>query len=65
MCMLGGVGTITGPIIGAFFLTIMFEMAKIWLPEFHPMFSGMLIILVVLFLPTGLVRLRLKGFFKK
>ena len=65
MCMLGGVGTITGPIIGAFFLTIMFEMAKIWLPEFHPMFSGMLIILVVLFLPTGLVRMRLKGFFKK
>ena len=65
MCMLGGVGTITGPIIGAFFLTIMFEMAKIWLPEFHPMFSGILIIIVVLFLPTGLVRMRLKGFFKK
>jgi branched-subunit amino acid ABC-type transport system permease component len=65
MCMLGGVGTITGPIIGAFFLTIMFEMAKIWLPEVHPMFSGILIIIVVLFLPTGLVRLRLKGFFKK
>ncbi|MBW1767140.1 MAG: ABC transporter permease [Deltaproteobacteria bacterium] len=65
MCMLGGAGTITGPIIGAFFLTIAFELAKIWLPEFHPMFSGMLIILVVLFLPTGLVRLRFKGFFKK
>jgi branched-chain amino acid transport system permease protein len=65
MCMLGGAGTISGPIIGAFFLTIVFELAKIWLPEFHPMFSGLMIILVVLFLPSGVVRLGFKGFLKK
>jgi branched-subunit amino acid ABC-type transport system permease component len=64
MCMLGGIGTITGLIIGAFFLTIMFEMAKIWLPEVHPMFSGLLIIVVVLFLPNGLVHLKFKDLFK-
>ncbi|MBW1913209.1 MAG: branched-chain amino acid ABC transporter permease, partial [Deltaproteobacteria bacterium] len=33
MCVMGGTGTITGPIIGAILLTGLFEMAKIWLPE--------------------------------
>lgn len=39
--------------------------AAVGLPEFYPMFSGMLIIIVVLFLPTGLVYLRFKSPFKK
>ncbi|UCF93335.1 MAG: branched-chain amino acid ABC transporter permease [Desulfobacterales bacterium] len=58
MCVLGGVGTLTGPVVGAVFLTAAFEVAKYYLPEIHPIFSGLLIILVIMFLPNGLVRLR-------
>jgi len=59
MCILGGAGTISGPVVGAFFLTAAFEVAKYYLPTIHPIFSGLLIILVIIFLPNGLVRLRL------
>ncbi len=58
MCILGGAGTLTGPVVGAVFLTAAFEVAKYYLPEVHPIFSGLLIILVIIFLPNGLVRLR-------
>ena len=61
MCVLGGSGTFTGPIIGAIALTGVFELAKIWLPDIHPIISGTLIIVAILFLPDGLIRLRLQG----
>jgi len=59
MCILGGAGTLTGPVVGAVFLTAAFEVAKYYLPEIHPIFSGLLIILVIMFLPNGLVRLQM------
>jgi branched-chain amino acid transport system permease protein len=65
MCVLGGSGTFAGPIIGAIVLTGVFELAKIWLPEIHPIISGTLIIIAILFLPDGLIRLRLKGILHK
>lgn len=58
MCVMGGTGTITGPVIGAIFLTALFELAKVWLPEIHPIFSGALIILAIIFLPDGVVRMK-------
>ena len=61
MCVLGGSGTLWGPVIGAVFLTAVFSLANIYLPGIHPIFSGMLIILVMLFLPDGLMRLKVKG----
>lgn len=61
MCVLGGSGTFTGPIVGAIVLTGVFELAKIWLPDIHPIASGTLIIIAILFLPDGLIRLKLKG----
>jgi branched-chain amino acid transport system permease protein len=60
MCVLGGIGTILGPIIGAVFLTAVFSLANIYLPEIHPIFSGALIIVVMLFLPDGVMRLKAK-----
>ena len=60
MCLLGGGGTIIGPIIGAMFLTWIFELAKVWLVEIHPIFSGVLIIVVIIFLPNGVIRVRSK-----
>ena len=59
MCILGGAGTIFGPVVGALFLTVVFEVAKYYLPQIHPIFSGLLIILVIIFLPSGLVRVRM------
>lgn len=64
MCVLGGSGTITGPIIGAIVLTGVFELAKIWLPGIHPIISGTLIIIAILFLPDGLIRIKLRQIFR-
>ena len=63
MCIMGGSGSIMGPIVGAVFLTAVFELAKVWLPEVHPIFSGALIIATILFLPRGLIRMKLFGNF--
>jgi branched-chain amino acid transport system permease protein len=60
MCVLGGIGTLIGPILGAVFLTAVFSLANIYLPTIHPIFSGALIILVMLFLPDGVIRLKVK-----
>lgn len=67
MCILGGAGTITGPIVGAFFLAVIFELIKYFLPDIHPIFSGLLIILTIMFIPKGIVGLvssRGKGLIK-
>jgi len=61
MTILGGIGTIMGPIIGAFVLAGVFELANMWLPEIHPIFSGAFIILLMLFLPGGVVSLGKKS----
>lgn len=65
MSMLGGIGSIIGPLMGAVFLTGVSEAAKIWIPEGHPVFFGLLIIIVVFFLPNGLIHLKPKTFFKR
>jgi branched-chain amino acid transport system permease protein len=59
MTIFGGIGTISGPIIGAFILAVVFEMTNIWLPEIHPIFSGAFIILVMLFIPQGIMNMRI------
>jgi branched-chain amino acid transport system permease protein len=65
MCVLGGSGSFTGPVIGALVLTGVFELAKIWLPGIHPIISGTLIMGAILFLPDGLIRLKLREIFRK
>jgi branched-chain amino acid transport system permease protein len=55
MAILGGAGTFWGPILGAFILAAVFELANIWMPELHPIFSAAFIVLVTLFLPDGLM----------
>jgi len=51
----GGVGTIVGPIIGAFFYVIFKEFFARTFPELHVFIFGILFIFVVLLLPGGLV----------
>lgn len=62
--MLGGAGTLLGPIIGAVLLTSAAEIFKNQFQEGHLLIYGVLIVLVVLFLPEGIVG-GLRQLFKK
>lgn len=55
MCVLGGNGTIAGPVIGAFLVAALLTFGDIYFPDTHPIVSGLLIILVMKFMPSGLV----------
>lgn len=60
MTVIGGSGTVFGPVVGAFVVTVLFSYASIYFPEVHPIFSGLSIILVMLFMPNGIMRLKLR-----
>lgn len=53
--MLGGAGTLVGPIVGAVLLLSANELFKNQFEKSHLLIYGILIVLVVLFLPEGLV----------
>lgn len=55
MAFVGGVGTIIGPIVGAVFFVVLREYLVLNVGEYHLLVFGVLFILVVLFLPEGLV----------
>jgi branched-chain amino acid transport system permease protein len=55
MSFIGGVGTVHGPVLGALFYVILRELLAVKLAEFHLIIFGILFMLVVLFLPGGLV----------
>ncbi len=57
MCVIGGNGTIMGPVIGAFFMNALFAVTDIYLVQLHPIVAGILIILVMKFMPKGLIGL--------
>jgi branched-chain amino acid transport system permease protein len=53
--MLGGAGTLTGPVVGAVLLLSASEVFKNQFQESHLLIYGILIVVVVLFLPEGIV----------
>jgi branched-chain amino acid transport system permease protein len=55
MAILGGVGTVAGPFAGALLLTAINETLWSHFPQIHTLFFGAVIVLVVLFLPRGLL----------
>jgi branched-chain amino acid transport system permease protein len=57
MCVIGGNGTIMGPVIGAFFMNALLAVTDIYLVQVHPIVAGILIILVMKFMPRGLIGL--------
>jgi branched-chain amino acid transport system permease protein len=62
--MLGGAGTLLGPVVGAILLLGASEIFKNQFQESHLLIYGILIVLVVLFLPEGIVgslQQRLRG----
>lgn len=57
ICVIGGTGTITGPLLGAFFISTAFSVADIYFVQMHPVMAGILIIIVMKFMPEGLIGL--------
>lgn len=55
IAFIGGVGTVHGPVLGALFYVILREVLAVQLVELHLLIFGALFVLVVLFLPGGLV----------
>lgn len=60
--MVGGAGTVWGPILGAILLHLLSDSTRILIaaPGFAPMLYGVVLLLIVALLPGGLARLRLK-----
>lgn len=58
MALLGGTGTLFGPILGTFVLTVLQELLWTKVPYLHLTTYGIIMILVGLFMPGGLVRTR-------
>jgi len=65
MSFIGGVGTVHGPVLGALFYVIFRDVLAVQLLEIHLLIFGLLFMLVVLFLPGGLVEVwsRVKSLF--
>jgi branched-chain amino acid transport system permease protein len=59
--LFGGVGTLAGPLIGAFLLYSMYNFIGISTPQYFQLFYGFLIIGLVLFLPDGIASILQKG----
>ncbi|MFI5339150.1 MAG: branched-chain amino acid ABC transporter permease [Candidatus Methylomirabilales bacterium] len=57
MSVIGGLGTLLGPVIGAVVYSIVQEEMVVNFPQFHLLLYGALLILIVLFEPGGLVGL--------
>jgi branched-chain amino acid transport system permease protein len=55
MAMFGGIGTVLGPVLGAFAFQIPSELLWAQFPFIHKAALGALIVLVVLFVPKGLI----------
>ncbi|HEX3757276.1 MAG TPA: branched-chain amino acid ABC transporter permease [Kofleriaceae bacterium] len=53
--MLGGAGTLTGPIVGAILIEPALELFKTVFQEGYQLIFGVLLVLIVLFLPEGIV----------
>jgi branched-chain amino acid transport system permease protein len=62
MALLGGIGTLLGPAIGATFLTLIYELLHRDFPYTYAIIVGFIIVTVVLLMPSGIVgTLKQKG----
>lgn len=57
MSLLGGIGTVAGPFVGALLLAGINEILQRYFIKIHTLFFGAMIVLVVIFLPRGIVAL--------
>jgi branched-chain amino acid transport system permease protein len=55
MALLGGIGTLLGPVVGASFLTIIYELLHRDFPYTYAIIVGFIVVAVVLVMPQGIV----------
>lgn len=55
MSLLGGIGTVLGPVVGASFLTIIYEFLHRDFPYTYTIIVGFIVVVVVLLMPKGIV----------
>ena len=55
MSLLGGIGTVFGPVVGASFLTILYELLHRDFPYTYTIIVGFIIVVIVLLMPEGIV----------
>jgi branched-chain amino acid transport system permease protein len=55
MALLGGMGTVPGPAVGAAFLTILYELLYKDFPYTYGIIVGVIVVVVVLLMPKGIV----------
>lgn len=58
--LLGGMGTVLGPLVGAVVLSVVNELLWARFPQYYLAIVGMLILLAVLYMPRGIVNLAMK-----
>lgn len=58
--LLGGMGTVLGPLVGAVVLSVVNELLWARFPEYYLAIVGTLVLLAVLFMPRGIVNLGMK-----
>lgn len=58
--LLGGMGTVLGPLVGAVVLSVVNELLWARFPEYYTAIVGALLLLAVLFMPRGMVNLGMK-----
>lgn len=61
MAVFGGMGTVVGPLLGALVLTSISEVLSTKLVNLAELFNGVIVILVVLFMPKGLAEVLSHG----
>lgn len=57
MALIGGVGNLYGPIVGAVFLGLLSEVLLIRVPYYFMIMLGTILIIIILFIPSGLTGL--------
>ncbi|MFH1351435.1 MAG: branched-chain amino acid ABC transporter permease [Pseudomonadota bacterium] len=55
MNLLGGAGTTAGPIVGPVVLTVINEVSELFKPAFGRIFFGLILILIILYMPKGIM----------
>lgn len=54
IAIIGGTGTFFGPIIGAFVMVLVQYLASIYSPERWPLILGVIFVIIIMYLPTGI-----------
>jgi branched-chain amino acid transport system permease protein len=55
MTMLGGVGTVYGPIIGSIFLELLWDYLQVTITQLFLIILGLILIVIILFMPNGIM----------